>query len=163
MKLLFIFSCFAFAAVAAYYCQPYIGDNSDVFTIIITVCTVFAGFLVAIISILGDPSLVPEGSWRQAELRRENIERRIIWHNYLFALYLLTIALVFFAAVLKKVPDTMTSHTLKEWIERAYLFFGVGAFMLSFALPFSLHKLQMDRLEREIQRRRHAAGLKDGQ
>ena len=83
MRAIFIFGCFVIGAVAAYYRQPYVRENSDAVLIVTTVFTVFAGFLVAIITILGDPSLVPEGSWRLVEQRRESIHNRIISHIYL--------------------------------------------------------------------------------
>ncbi len=159
MRAIFIIGCFAIGAAAAFYCQPYVKDNSDAVLIVTTVFTVFAGFLVAIITILGDPSLVPSGSWRLVESRRESIEHRIIWHIYLFGLYLVTIGLIFVSSIIKKAPNEIVSMDWKVWIDRAYLFFGVGSFLLSFALPFALHKLQMDRLDREIERRRREAGI----
>jgi hypothetical protein len=146
-------------AVAAFYCQPYVKENSDALLIVTTVFTVFAGFLVAIITILGDPSLVPDGTWRAAESRRENIEHRIIWHIWLFVLYLSTIGLIFISAVVKKAPDDVVSLDWKVWIDRAYLFVGVSSFLLSFALPFAMRKIQMDRLDREIERRRRRDGI----
>lgn len=146
-------------AVGADYAQPYIDPNSDVVLIVITVFTVFAGFLVAIIAILGDPLLLPEGSWRAAEARRDTVERRLIWHSWLFTCYLMTIALLFVGAVLAKAPLAKNHLWIKEWIERAYLFVGITSFLLSFALPWTLMVIQRRRVDAEIEQRRQDQGV----
>ena len=160
-RIAFFVICAISATAVAFYAQPYASDNSDLILVVTTVFTVFAGFLVAIITVLGDPSLVPSGSWQIVENRREAIEQRIIWHIYLFVLYLITIALIFFSVILKKVPNSVVSADHKAWIDRAYLFFGVFSFLLSFGLPYALHKIQMSRLDEETERRRREAGIKD--
>ncbi|HEV2161975.1 MAG TPA: hypothetical protein VGR52_07070 [Stellaceae bacterium] len=161
MRALLILVCLLGGAVAAYYGQPFVHDNSDALLIIITVMTVFAGFLVAIIAIVGDPSLIPEGSWRVAENRRESIENRLIRHLWLFVLYLIAIGLLFVGALLNKAPDSVVSEAWKMWIERLYLFFGTSSFLLTFGLPTALWKFQLARIDAEIQRRRKKSGIKD--
>ncbi|MGB8900469.1 MAG: hypothetical protein WCC90_15085 [Methylocella sp.] len=155
MKVMFIIACAVIAAAAAYYAQPYVHD-SDVVLIIVTVFTVFAGFLIAIITILGDPSMIPEGSWRVVEIRRVNIEKRLHTHVMLFMLYLITIGLLFVGVVLHK---TFSDECKIKTIEMLYLFFGVFSFLLSFGLPISLMKLQKARVDAETERRRRIAGI----
>lgn len=161
MHALFIFSCLIGGGLAAYYGQPLAHENADAILIIITVMTVFAGFLVAIITILGDPGLIPSGSWRVAELRRENIEAKLITHIWLFVLYLIAIGFLFAGALLNKAHEDVVSMASKIWIERLYLFFGVSSFLLTFGLPFALLKFQLNRIDSEIERRRREAGILD--
>jgi hypothetical protein len=123
--------------------------------------TVFAGFLVAIITILGDPGMIPSGSWRVAELRRNNIEARLITHIWLFVFYLISIGFLFAGALLNKAPEALVSMEWKIWIERLYLFFGVSSFLLTFALPIALLRFQLGRIDAEIDRRRREAGIQD--
>ncbi len=151
---IFIALCMIAGAVGAYYCQPFVDPNSDAILIIITVFTVFAGFLVAIIAVLGDPALLPEGSWRAAESRRDTVERRLIWHSWLFTAYLVTIALLFVGVMLSKVQLAANHMWIKEWIERGYLFIGITSFLLSLALPWTLTTIQRRRVDAEIERRR---------
>lgn len=153
MRLAFILFCAAAAAVVAPYVQPYVHHNADLVLIIVTVFAVFAGFLVAVITIVGDPTLIPDGSWRVAESRRENIERRLVTHVWLFLLYLVTIAFLFAGVVLQKA--ILDHHSLlKVWIERACIFFSVFSFLLTFGLPIALMKTQRARVDAEIERRR---------
>ena len=118
-RIFFIISCSILGAIGSYYSQPYMTKNADAVLIIITVFTVFAGFLIAIITIIGDPIMIPEGSWRLAEGGREKMERRLVWHIILFILYLVTIGFLFTGAVLEKAIEDH-HHFWKVWIERAY-------------------------------------------
>jgi hypothetical protein len=159
MRLVFIIFAAVIAAAVAWYGQPYVHHNADFVVIVVTVFTVFAGFLIAIITILGDPSMIPDGSWRIAEARRDNIEKRLLTHVYFFILYLITIGFLF-AGVL--VQGAFEDHNVfRIWIERVYLFFGVFSFILSFALPIGLLKLQRVRVDAEIERRRQQEGIND--
>jgi hypothetical protein len=101
-RAIFLTLCTFGGLAGAYYCQPFVDPNSDVVLIVITVFTVFAGFLVAIIAVLADPGMLPEGSWRAAEVRRDTVERRLIWHSWLSTAYLITIGLLFTGVVLAK-------------------------------------------------------------
>ena len=135
--------------LASYLGQPLIHGNEQAVDVIVTVFSVLAGFLVAIIAIVGDPVLLPPGTWRAAELERGKLNRRLIRHKWLFTLYLITLGLVFFALLLKdKDPNVVL------WLERGFLFFGVFAFVLSLALPGSLMKVQRERIDAVIEHRR---------
>lgn len=160
MKVAFIFLCAAIGLVGAYYAHPYAKDNADLVLVVGTVFTVFAGFLVAIITILGDPTLVPGDDWKLVEVRRNRIERRIIQHVWLLMAYLVTIAILFVSVVLEKVPKELVSDKIKETIDFVYLFVGITSFCLSFALPFALLSGQMSRLDEETERRRAKQGIR---
>jgi len=159
IRLLIFAVCSCFAAGAAYYGEPLVRHNTDAILILTTVFTVFAGFLVAIIVILGDPAMVPEGSWRVAETRRDGVEGRLIVHVWLFIAYLLAIGFLF-AGVLVRESHTIP-EILKVWIDRTYLFLGVLSFLMTFGLAKSMVSLQLARYDAEIKRRRGLAGLKD--
>jgi hypothetical protein len=105
----FIVTCLGLSLVAAYYGQPLVRENAEAITTIVTVMTVFAGFLVAIMAILGDPAMTPKGSWRIAENRHKKIERLVIQHTYLFYTYLVSIGVLFVAVLVRKEPDELVS------------------------------------------------------
>lgn len=160
MRIIFLIFCALLAVAAACFGQPFVGNNADLVVVIVTVFTVFAGFLIAVITVLGDPALIPDGSWRIAEARRKNIERRLQVNVWLFIVYLITIGLLFAGVLVQK---AFNEHAvIRIWIERLYLFFGVFSFLLSFALPISLMKLQRARVDAEIERRRAREGLENG-
>ena len=149
--------CVTVGLVSAFYAQPYVVHNSDVILIVVTVFTVFAGFLVAIIALVGDPSLIPEGSWRMAELGREKVKRTLMFNVALFVSYLITIALLFVGVIIERCLSD--ESILRIWIERGYLFFGVTSFLFTFALPIVLMKLQQARYDSETEKRRRGVGI----
>jgi|SRR6516162_9043597 hypothetical protein len=150
-------TCAVTGAVSAYYAQPYVGRNSDVVLIVVTVFTVFAGFLTAIITIIGEPAAVREGSWRVAEIGRSAIQHRLACHIGLFVLYLVTIGLLFVGVILDKALDD--HFWIKIAIERAYLFIGITSFLFTFAVPVALLRIQQERYDAEIERRRQQVGI----
>jgi hypothetical protein len=158
MRIFFIVACVVLGAIGSYFSQPYMTQNSDAVLIIITVFTVFAGFLIAIITIIGDPIMIPEGSWRLAEGGREKMEHRLVWHIILFILYLVTIGFLFASTILEKAIEG--HHVFwKVWIQRSYLFMAITSFLLTFALPTALLEMQRARYDAEIERRRREAGI----
>lgn len=160
MRALAILAVMITAGLAAFFGQPLLRDNADALVVIITVTTVFAGFLVAIIAVLGDPSMIPDGSWRTAEQKRDGVEAKLIAHVWLFFLYLIAISLLFIA-VLFKSPSAAIADVWRVWVERLCLFFFVASLLFTFGLPGALLKLQLARLDAEIARRRKKANLPD--
>ncbi len=157
-RYLFFLICVCSGALGAYYAQPYMHGNADAVLIIITVFTVFAGFLIAIITIIGDPIMIKEGSWRIAEGGREEMNHRLLMHISLFVLYLVTIGLLFAGSILDK-AITCHESLIKIWVDRAYLFIGITSFFLTFGLPAALMEMQKARYDAEIERRRQEAGI----
>lgn len=152
-----IIGALAAAWIVAYYSQQYVMGSSDAILILVTVITVFAGFLVAIITVLGDPSLIPAGSWRSVEHRRASVEADLLRHTYLFVFYLVAIGMLFAGAVAKGAPNLPVFA--KIWLTRMYLFFGIASFLFTFGLAGSLLKYQMAQHDAEEERRRREAGI----
>jgi len=159
-RISWIIACMVIGAGGASYAQPYMGHNSDIVLIIATVFSVFAGFLIAVITIIGDPIMIQEGSWRVAEVGHDSMRGRLFAHIALFILYLITLASLFIAVVVDKAFEC--PHSVKSITEWVYLFFSITAFLLTFALPISLWNMQKARYEAEIERRRSQAGIIPG-
>lgn len=71
-------------------------------------------------------------------------------------MYLITLVLIFITILIKgQFPK------IEKYIEYIYLFFAIGAFIVSFRLPSSLMNLHQERIEHEIEARRKAEGIKD--
>ncbi len=126
-KVLLTIAIILWGLLITYFLQPYIHKNQDAINIIVTVFSVLAGFLVAVITLVGDPSTLPQGSWRAARLGSTLTYNRLTRKKWLFILYLLTLTLIFITVLIKgKHPE------LELWLERIYLFLAICAFILSF-------------------------------
>ena len=148
-KVKFIVAIILCSGLGSYYLQPYIHSNEDALNLIVRAFTLLAGFLIATITLIGDSKSLPSGSWRKAELFYNTINKRLIRHQLLFQLYLVTLALIFISYLI----DDKSSQTLK-YIEYAYSFCTVSAFILSLFLPNSLMKIQKEKIEIEIAARK---------
>lgn len=148
-RLVFIALALAAGIGAGYFGQPFVHGKEKAIDVIITVFSILAGFLVAIMGLLGDGSLLLPGSWRVTEMQRKALKRRMARQQWLFYIYMLTLLAVFFSTL---IDDDLAA--LKEWVERIYLGAAVTAFILSFGLPISLAGIQLDRVEAVIATRR---------
>jgi len=161
MRAVLVLGTLLFSWLAGYYGEQFVKGSSDAILILVTVITVFAGFLVAIITVLGDPALVPPGSWRLVENRRQRVEADLIRHTWLFVFYLVSIAVLFIGAIAKGSP--LVPDTIKIWVTRLYLLFGLASFLFTFGLANSLLSYQMARYDAETERRRDEANIKHDQ
>ncbi len=151
---------FGFATISgiagAVYGQPLIHGNDQAINVIVTVFSILAGFLVAIMTIMGDPGVFSGRSWRAHELNRKNVFNRLVRQKWMFFLYLITLGLILVSSLIEVV-----SPNLVTWIERFYLGLAVSAFILSFGLPSALMEIQLLRHDEIINSKRKSAGIKD--
>jgi hypothetical protein len=160
MRALYIIGCFVVGALCAYVASPFIVKNDAAINIFVTVYSVLAGVLIAVIAVLGDPALLPAGSWQTAEAHRDSIDKRLIRYTWLFGLYLVTVAAIFVSTLLRDAPDDVVGVDAKEWMNLIYLWLGISAFLLSLALPKMLMEIQRARVDAEIGDRRRNQGMK---
>lgn len=146
------------SAIGAHFATPYLSEGGA--NIIVTVFTVLAGFIVGIIVIVGDPSLLPPGGWKEAEKHRDLIEKRLIRHAWMFGLYLVTIGFVFLSVVVNG-KDSKAAEWLKYWSAALSVWLAIMAFLFSLALPKMMMDMQRERVDNEIATRRKNEGLPD--
>jgi len=130
---------------------PLIHDNEDATSIIVTVFSILAGFLIAIMTLLGDQTSMP-GGWRISQEKRNNIKSKLIRQKYLFYLYLITLTLIFSSTLCEKINSDISNS-----LERIYFSLSVTAFLLSFRLPSTLMQIQMERMDALVAARRKSA------
>lgn len=136
--------------------QPLIHGNDQAVNIIVTVFSILAGFLVAIMTIIGEPGSLAGRGWRSCEINRKTVFARLVRQKWMFYLYLATLGLIFSASLTKNVCPLLT-----VWIERLYLGGATTAFILSLGLPSSLLNIQLERHDEIIDAKRKAVGIKD--
>lgn len=146
----FVFSA-AISCAAGWYGQPLIHGNNEASAVIVNVFSILAGFLVTIMTLLGEPSLFGGRTWRADAVRRSNVYRRLIRHKWLFITYLGVLGLIFASTLIaNQNPD----HRVVIWLERIYLSLAALAFVLSLILPGRLMELQLSRFDEMVETRR---------
>lgn len=130
-------------------------DNEDALDVIVTLFSILAGFIIAIMTLLGDESL-RAGGWRRARLDADKVRRRLDRQQQLFWLYLITLSLILASKVVKK-PLIDVGHEM----EKIAFGFAVTALILSFALPVALRSAQLVRIEAAVDEKRDKSGILD--
>lgn len=151
----FLFSAVLCTAVA-YFGQPSISGKSDAINVLVTIYSVLAGILIAIITLIGDPAILDvDGSWRKTYLSSKLPKVRLLRLKLIFQTYLITLLLVFIAYLIpvKDFPNA------KLWIERFLLFFAALALLFSFRLPGVVVEVQRSRLDKKIKEQMKKEGI----
>lgn len=154
-KIRFFLLALTMSALGAFFAKPLMASNTEALNVIVTAYSILAGFLVGIITMIGDPKSLPTGSWQVARLGSATVYARLKRHRFLFTAYLFTIALIFVSFLIKK--DYSKANSVVEY---GYLFLAVFCFIYSLKLPSTLMQLQHERIEQEIEERRRLEGIK---
>ena len=130
------------------------GATSATLGILATVFAILAGFLMAVITMLGDPRSVFVGSWRTASAHRRQIRNALKRFIMLFYAYLITIFAAFGAALFEAyAPGSICA----SWARHIALSLGSATLVWSFSLPIVIFKTQMNRLDEEVEERRSSS------
>lgn len=153
-KIKYAISVVLWGGLGTYFLKPLIEGNQDAINVIVTVFSILAGFLIALITLIGDPKSLPNGSWQVARLGSDRTYNRLTRQKWLFYIYLIALVLIFLSTLLKS-----KFKEVNNFVEYLYLFFSIIAFILSFKLPGTLMELQRERIEQEIEERKNLKGI----
>ena len=124
--------------------------NEDAVRILVMVLSILSGFLIATITMMGDPDSLFAGSWRMASAQTRQVRPRLTRFTFLFYCYLIAIA----AAVSISMLQGHLPQGTYAWGKHLVLCFGVAALVWSFGLPAAIRRGQLQRLEKETESRR---------
>ncbi|MCA0395460.1 MAG: hypothetical protein LCH70_15330 [Proteobacteria bacterium] len=142
----------AVSAVIGWYGQPFVHGNDEARGVIVNVFSILAGFLITVMTLLGEPGLYRGRTWRSDAVKRSNVYQRLVRHKWLFISYLIVLALVFLTTIVaKREPD----GRLVACLEALYLGFATFAFIYSLMLPSRLLNLQLARFDELVESRRN--------
>lgn len=141
------------AIVATYFFRDLLNNSSDTIGLIATIFSILAGVLITIISVLGDPSMLIDPSWRQNYLAAQETQRRLHRKTDVFILYVLLLAS---ALVFHLVPDEKSEAYAP--FQAATFFLTCMSFLFSLQLPYDLMGIQKERMRRAVQQKKNADG-----
>lgn len=112
------------------------------------VFSVLAASLFAVVSILGDPSMILPGSSRRAWVSARELQKELQRFNLLFVWYLLTLGLL---VISELIESAKMEHFY--WVGNVLVFFTSFGFLVSLGLPREFARIQRRRLQQEIEAR----------
>lgn len=117
-------------------------NNEAAISTVVTIFSILAGFLIAVITFISEPATRPDATWQSLQIMRATIQRKIIRQIVLFYLYLATLGL---AIAMFLVPDT--ELLIKNILGSIFLGLSTFVFIMSFTLPMSLTRTQQARYD----------------
>jgi len=149
LRLATLVASMVLSGVCGYFFQPLISGNEQAINTIVTIFSILAGFLIAVITFIAEPTIRSATSWKDLQLNKRNVRNRIFRYQLLFYLYLGTLGLAFGMFLL---PDKYIHAIL--WLERGFIGLSMFVFISSFKLPGSLMELQMAHYEAKLKEKR---------
>lgn len=129
--------------------QPMVSDNPNAVNAVITIFSILAGFLIAVITFIAEPTLQQARSWQELQLMKKTVENKLLRQKILFFLYLFTLGV---ALVMYLVPQDMDE--IQKYLQISFLSLATFVFLASFSLPGSLMRIQMERYEAALDKTR---------
>jgi len=145
------------SAVVTYYFPNALQGSEKALEGIISVFSILAGVLVAVMSIIGDPSMLLTGNWRLGYEHAKEIQKRISNYANLIALYVIVLIGVLVLMALK--DGGATEYNWAFTLVQALAGWGL---LLSVPLPYSLMAIQKDRMTEEVNRRKASPSGNEG-
>lgn len=133
------------SGAVGYLFQPMVAHNTNAVNTVVTIFSILAGFLIAVITLIAEPTLKQAKNWQELQLMKKTVQRKLFRQKLLFFLYLTTLGVALGTFL---VPDTYAE--LRRWLETIFLGLATFVFLASFELPGSLMKIQMERYEAEM-------------
>lgn len=127
-----------------YFFRETLTNKPEILGVVAAIFSILAGVLIAVISILGDPSMLLDQSWRHSYLSAQETQRKIHRQTDVFIIYVLLLVSLFAFMLCP------TALPLYAWLQGVTFFLTVLAFLASLTLPFILRSIQKDRLDRVI-------------
>ena len=145
----FVITGFVAFGVTMYFGDAIVTGDAGSVRVVVTIFAILTGFILAIITIAGDPGRLYLGSWRVASAHRRQIKRSLLRYQLLFYVYLIVLAGAFATTIAQSVaPSGWVAH----WLERFTMSACVAAFWWSLGLPTAHVRSQVDRLDQEVKR-----------
>lgn len=150
-RITFITASFAIACICGYFFGDEIHNSEKPSEYIGVTFSILAAALLAVISIIGDPSMLLTGGWRTGKESAKTIQVRLHKLYNLFHIYMITLLLLIVTEVVEfaMMEDFYFLHNV-------FVFFAAFGLILSFGLPFELASIQKERLDSEIKNRKSA-------
>ncbi|HEV2505325.1 MAG TPA: hypothetical protein VGV39_19770 [Mesorhizobium sp.] len=147
-RIAFILIGIVVSSVASFFFGERLENQIDILSFVATVFSILAGVVIAIISILGDPSMLLGNSWRKDFFAARETQRKLHRHTDIFILYVILLLTIFVFSLVKM------TDLLYPYFQMASFFLICFSFWMSLSLPRSLKEIQRKRMEDAVAAKR---------
>ena len=126
-------------------------ETTTALRIMTTIIAILAGFLMGVITMLGDPRGIFRGNWRIASAHGREIKGSLVRLLIFLYMYLVAISVAFAAALFDAYAPSSYCTAVAHHIA---LIAGTVTLLWSFGLPAVLFRVQQERLADEVEYRK---------
>lgn len=144
-RLLKLFFALVVSVVIGYCFHPMVSNNPDAINTVVTIFSILAGFLIAAITFIAEPTLRQAKGWEELQHMKKTVRRKLSRQKYLFFLYLLTLGLAL--AMYLTPPEA----GCLPYLQAFFLGLTTFVFLASLCLPGSLVRIQMERYDAALE------------
>ncbi len=137
------------AVAASWFLQPWYHNSASAVSVLVTVFSILAGFLAAVMAIVANDRVLRGRNWRQDTFYLRQIRRELLRHKITFHIYLVVLVLAFLTSISASWPSLV-----QQAVEHALLFFATLGIVHSFQLPEVLSRKHVSAMEKQIRDRR---------
>lgn len=148
-KVAFELASWMLAGVASWLLQPWYHRSEDAVSVLVTVFSILAGFLAAVMAIVANDRVLRGRNWRQDTYYLRLIRNELRRHKLTFYIYLMVLVLAFLTTLSSSWPALA-----QRIVEHALIFFTTLGIVHSFQLPEILSRKHISAMEHQIRRRR---------
>ncbi|GEK71590.1 MULTISPECIES: hypothetical protein [Halomonas] len=148
-KIIIALASVALAGVASWFLQPWYHNSENAVIVLVTVFSILAGFLAAVMAIVANDRVLRGRNWRQDTYYLRLIRNELLRHKLTFYIYLMVLVLAFLTTL-----DSSWPSLAQQVTEHALLFFTTLGIVHSFQLPEVLSRKHVSAMEHQIRRRR---------
>ncbi|WP_342596321.1 hypothetical protein AAGT95_09475 [Salinicola lusitanus] len=148
-KVFYVAASLVLAALASWKLQPWFHSSEDAVTVLVTVFSILAGFLAAVMAIVANDRILRGRNWRQDTYYLRLIKNELLKYSIIFYIYLVTLVLSFVVSLDSHWPDWSQC-----WLERALLFTTTLGVLYSFQLPALISRKHVNAMQHQIRQRR---------
>lgn len=149
-RLAFFAGALVVSGFAGWHGQPLVHESKDAASMITSVFSILAGFLMTVLTLLIEPKPTAK-IWRESAALKTNFVNRLIRYKWLFMLYLIVLGAIFCTEL---VATNAKYSSAVVWMERVYLTLTCLGFIISLTLPNQLMQLQVDRYNELIEEKK---------
>lgn len=137
-----LMAALAVASAVGFMYQPTPDSSSNVISVVVTIVSILAGFLVAAMVFVTKPVIKYARDGRELQLMKKSVKRMLLRFRLIFFLFIITLCL----SIL-----TYVSPSQYRWIlEKVFVSISFFDLLISFTLPKTLIAIHMQMYQLEI-------------
>lgn len=136
------------SGIITYFLKDFV-KGSDAISILATIFSILAGFIIVTLTMLSDPSQFTRAGWRKVSIFKKIAEHELSKQKTLFTGYIIALSAIFISFIVKEINDTLFGI-----VQFFYLWVAFICLYYSMFLPSTIIRIQLQKLDHIIEHKK---------